>query len=273
MNHRPGRTWRDLADTAVSTQLLYDSSQPWDNWRRSTDYYQEGELIWLEVDTLIRSLSRNQKSLNDFCQLFFGRGGDTGPEVLPYTFEDVVNSLNTVQANDWAKFFEDRLASKSPQAPMGGILNAGYRVGYTDQPNDYTRAAEDVDRTINAWYSIGLLLNTDGEILDVLVDSVAYRAGLGPGMKVIAVNNRRMTEGLMRRAIQTAKDTDQPIELIVENTGYFRTVKLDYHGGQRYPVLERTDLPELLDDIVKPMASAKTPGLRADFTAVPETDR
>jgi predicted metalloprotease with PDZ domain len=269
MNHRPGRTWRDLEDTAVSAQVLYDSSQPWDNWRRSTDYYQEGELIWLEADTLIRKLSHGQKSLNDFCKLFFGAGGDTGPVILTYTFDDLIKALNTVQANDWAKFFEERLTTKSPRAPLGGIANGGYRIVYTDQPNDYTRAAEDVDHAIDAWYSIGLLLNSDGEIQDVLVDSVAYRAGLGPGMKIIAVDNRKMTEGTMRRAIQTAKENNQSIELIVENTGYFRVVKLDYHEGQRYPILERTDSPDVLADILKPMVPAKTPTLRAAVAVTP----
>jgi predicted metalloprotease with PDZ domain len=263
MNHRPGRTWRDLEDTAVSAQILYDSSQQWDNWRRSTDYYQEGELIWLEADTLIRKLSHGQKSLNDFCKLFFGLGGDTGPVLLPYTFDDLVRALNTVQTNDWQKFFEERLTTKSPQAPLDGILNGGYHIVYTDQPNDYTRAEEDVDHAINAWYSVGVLMTSDGEIQDVLVDSAAYRAGLGPGMKIIAVNNRKMTEGTMRRGIQTAKESNQPIELIVDNTGYFRVVKLDYHEGQRYPILERSDGPDLLDEILKPMIAATTPSLRA----------
>lgn len=270
MNHRPGRTWRDLDDTAVSAQILYDSSQQWDNWRRSTDYYQEGELIWLEADTLIRRLSHGQKSLNDFCKLFFGSGGDTGPVLLPYSFDDVAGALNTVQPYDWAKFFEERLTSKSPQAPLGGIVNGGYHIVYTDQPNDYTRAAEDVDHAIDAWYSIGLLLTSDGEIQDVLVDSAAYRAGLGPGMKIIAVDNRKMTESTMRRAIQTSKESNQPIELIVENTGYFRVLKIDYHQGQRYPILERTDGADLLDEILKPMVPAKPPALRADL-ATPAT--
>lgn len=267
MNHRPGRTWRDLEDTAVAAQILYDSSQQWDNWRRSTDYYQEGELIWLEVDTSIRNLSHGHKSLNDFCKLFFGVGGNTGPELLPYTFDDLVRALNTVQPNDWAKFFHERLTSKSPQAPLGGILNGGYHISYIDEPNDYTRASEDLNRTVDAWYSIGLLLTSDGEIQDVLMDSVAYRAGLGPGMKIIAVDNRKMSDSVMRHALQTAKEGNGPVELIVENTGYFRVVKLDYHGGQRYPILERNENPDLLDEILKPMVVRKSPALRAQVAA------
>lgn len=268
MGHRPGRTWRDLEDTAVSVQDLYDSNIAWDNWRRSTDYYQEGELIWLESDTLIRSLSHGQKSLNDFCKLFFGVGGDTGPLMLPYTFDDLVKALNTIQPNDWAAFFNQRLTSKSPQAPIGGIINGGYHIIYKDQANDYTRAVEDVERELDAWYSIGLVVNTDGEIQDVLIDSIAYRASLGPGMKIIAVNNRKMSDSVIRRALDTAKGTDQTIDLIVENTGYFRTVKLDYHGGQRYPALERSEGPDVLDEILKPMVAQKSQGLRASGTDV-----
>ena len=96
LEYRPGRTWRDLEDTAIAAQTLYDASDQWENWRRSIDYYQEGELIWLEVDTTIRKITNEKKSLNDFCALFEGVGGNTPPKIISYNLDDVVAALNAV---------------------------------------------------------------------------------------------------------------------------------------------------------------------------------
>lgn len=254
MDHRPGRTWRDLEDTAVSSQILYDTFSHWDNWRRSVDYYPEGELIWLEVDTTIRKQSNNKLSLNDFCARFFGAGGNTPPEVRPYTFEDLVKALNDVQPYDWATFFHERLTSKSPRAPFGGIAGGGYRMEYSDAMNSYIRAEESTERGMNAWYSLGLAVS-DNTISDVLVGSPAYQAGLGPGMKIVAVNGRAATDELLKQAIVDAKGSGPALDLIVENASFFKVVKIDYHGGPRYPHLVREEkTPDLLDDILKPLA-------------------
>jgi len=254
LDHRPGRTWRDLEDTATSAQILYGASEQWDNWRRSVDYYPEGELIWLDVDTTIRKLSNGKRSLNDFCARFLGIGGNTAPKVLPYTFEDVVSNLNTIQRYDWASFLRERISSKSLHAPLGGIANGGYRIEYNDQQNDFVHAAESHDHGVNAWYSLGMVTSTDETISDVLIGSPAYNAGLGPGMKVVAVNSRRATDELLHQAIRDAKSNTQPIELIVENAGFFKVVKIDYRDGERYPHLVRVErTPDVLDDILKPM--------------------
>jgi predicted metalloprotease with PDZ domain len=256
LDHRPGRTWRDLEDTAVSAQILYSTSQQWDNWRRGVDYYTEGELIWLDADTTIRQLSHNKKSLNNFCARFLGLRGNTPPEVFPYTFDDVVANLNSIQPYDWAAFLHERLTSKSPHAPLGGITNGGYKIEYTDQPNEFIRAAESRDRGVNAWYSIGLD-TSDNTISDVLVGSPAYAAGLGPDMKIIAVNGRRASDDLLRQAIRDAKASGPAIELIVENSGFYKTVKVDYHDGEKYPHLVRSSSKTAtLDDILKPMTKS-----------------
>jgi predicted metalloprotease with PDZ domain len=253
LDHRPGRAWRDLEDTATAAQILYGTSDQWDNWRRSVDYYAEGELIWLDADTTIRKLSGGKKSLNDFCARFLGVGGDTPPKLVPYTFEDVVANLNAIQSYNWAEFFHERLTSKSPRAPLGGISNGGYRIEYTDESNEYLRATESRDRGVNAWYSLGFTV-TDDVLVDVLIGSPAYNAGLGPGMRIIAVNGRRATDELLRQAIRDAKGSGPAIELILENTGFFKVVKIDYHGGEKYPHLVRqANTPAYLDDILKPM--------------------
>lgn len=253
LDHRPGRTWRDLEDTAVSAQILYVTSDQWDNWRRSVDYYAEGELIWLNVDTVIRKLSRGKRSLNDFCARFLGLHGNTPAEVIPYTFDDLVESLNTVQPYDWGAFLKERITSKSPHAPLGGIANSGYRIEYTDQENSYIRASESSDREVNAWYSLGI--RTEDQIIqDVLIGSPAYAAGLGPGMKIVAVNGRQATDELLHQAIRETKGDGPAVELIVENTGYFKVAKIPYRDGERYPHLVREpNTRAILDDILKPM--------------------
>jgi predicted metalloprotease with PDZ domain len=251
---RPGRTWRDLQDTASAAQILYAAGGPYDNLRRNVDYYDEGELLWLEVDSTIRQKTNGKKSLNDFVAAFHGLGGNTPPKVVPYTFEDVVAGLNAVVPNDWAAFLHKRLDSNELHAPEIAGIDAlsGYKLTYTDKPNYWSQLSES-EGGLNAMYSLGLGVNTTGDIRDVLIGGIADKAGLAPEFKIIAVNGRAFTPGLLRQAIKDAV-SGPAIELIVENTGYFKLVKLDYHGGERYPQLVRVDgTPARLDDILQPM--------------------
>lgn len=254
MDSRPGRTWRDLQDTATAAQILYETSSQWDNWRRSTDYYPEGELVWLDVDTTIRRLTHDKKSLNDFCARFEGLGGNTPPEVVPYTFNDVVENLNAIVPYDWAGFLRERLTSKSAHAPLGGITQGGYRLVYTDEPGDEVNARETTTGDALAWWAIGMNVGADGHIVDVLVGSPADKAGLGPGMMLVAVDGRQYTPQALGGAITAAKDPNTPIVLIVSNTGYYKVVNVDYHDGLRFPHLERVQgTKDYLDEILKPM--------------------
>ena len=254
-DNRPGRTWRDIQDTATSAQILYAAGGGWDNWRLSVDYYDEGELIWLDVDTTIRKMTDGKKTLDDFVAKFHGLGGDTGPKVVPYTFEDVVAGLNGVVANDWATFLRSRLDSNSYQAPLGGLENGGYKLTYSDKPNSWSAMEDAESGSFNFWYSIGLHAGKSGTISDVLKGGVADKTGVGPGMKIIAVNGRGYTPDVLKAAIHDAKDSGPAVELIVENTGFFRVIRLDYHGGERYPQLERLSSgPDRMDDILKSQA-------------------
>ncbi len=256
LNARPGRAWRNLQDTATAAQILYETSDQWDNWRRSVDFYPEGQMLWLDVDTVIRKQSHDKKSIDDFCARFHGLGGNTAPKVVPYTFDDIVSNLNAVQPYDWADFLHERLDRKIPHAPMGGIEQGGYQLVLTDTPNSMMRASETL-HGVNSWYSLGLLVNHKGVLRDVLMDSVAYKAGLGPGMKIVAVNSRAFTDDRLHEAIRDSKGSKSPMQLIVENTGYFRVVNIDYHGGERYPALQRvSSTPDLLDEILTPRTTA-----------------
>ncbi len=255
MNARPGRTWRDLQDTATAAQTLYATVDAWDNWRRSVDYYPEGALIWLDADVTIRKLSNGKRSLNDFCAKFLGEGGNTPPIVVPYTFESLVAVMNSIEPYDWAKFFRNRLTSNAPTAPLGGITNGGYKLEFTNLESEMSRDTELYDRGVNAWYSLGFK-TSDQSVQDVLVGSLADKAGLGPGMKLIAINGRRASDELLHNAIKEAKGSRDPIELIVENQGFFKVVKLDYHGGEKYPhVVRDGNGPALLDELMKPMVT------------------
>ncbi len=253
---RPGRQWRDLQDTATAAQILYSASGAYDNWRRAVDYYDEGELLWLEVDCTIRQRTDGKKSLNDFVALFHGLGGNTGPKVVPYTFDDIVTALNTVTPNDWATFLRSRLDANGHAAPETAALNAvsGYRLTYSEHPDYWSQLIESEANVLDARYSVGLLVPQNGTISDVILDSPAYKAGLAPGFTIVAVNGRAFQIALLRTAIQEAKGQGAAVELIVANTGYYKVIRLDYHGGERYPQLERTQgTRDFLDDILAPM--------------------
>jgi predicted metalloprotease with PDZ domain len=254
-DNRPGRTWRNVQDTATAAQILYDAGGGWDNWRLNVDYYDEGELIWLDVDTTIRKLTNGRKTLDDFVAKFHGLGGDTGPKVVPYTFDDVVAGLNGVVANDWATFLRSRVDSHAYQAPLGGLENGGYKLTYTDKPNSWSELVNLQRGSFDFWYSLGLHVDKPGMISDVLKGGISDKGGVGPGMQIIAVNGRAYTPDVLKAAVHNSKGSGPAVELIVENTGYYKIIKLDYHDGERYPQLERVaSVPDRLDDILKPEA-------------------
>lgn len=254
-----GRTWRPLADTAVAAQTLYGTPAEWRSWRRGVDFYPEGELIWLEVDALLRSKTGGQRSLDDFCRAFFGNpAGQSGkagaPAVAPYTLDDVLAALAAVAPHDWRAFFSARLDAPTARAPLGGLETAGWRVVYRDTPTGFHKQAQQVGKTIDLSYSLGLLLREDGGILDAIPGAPAARAGVGPGMKVVAVNGRRFSGDVVRDAVAATR-TRPDVELLVENGDFFRTHRLAYRSGPRYPALERIPgRPDLLEAILRPRA-------------------
>src|SRR5450631_3737332 len=252
MDHRPGRTWRNLQDTADAAAELYYSPKQWESWRREVDYYDEDELNWLWVDSIIRSQSGGKKSLDDFCHIFHG-APSTPPEVKTYNFDDVVSTLNQVVAFDWRGFWTDRLTNHGPGAPLGGIENTGWKLTYDENRSEMMKASEDDHNEINASFSIGLIVKEDGTIEDTIEGMDAARAGIGPDMKIVAVNGRRFNVQVFRDALAAGKSSTQPLQLLIENTDYFRTFNLDYHGGEKYPNLVRDESkPDMLTDLLRP---------------------
>jgi len=255
LNERPGRTWRDLQDTAISAQILYGARSSGSSWRRSVDYYDESTLIWLEADTILRRESNGQKSLDDFCRKFHGTE-DGVIKVAPYTLEDVVATMNSVTAYDWKKFFEERIHSHGPGAPLGGLENSGWKLTYSELLNEHQRADEESSHIMDVEFSLGFSVHAPGgddgsSIVDVIPGSPAEQAGLAPGMHLVAVNGRRWSPDVLREAIRAAKNSSNAIELLTENDDYYHNFSLNYHGGERYPHLSPTGGPELLSAIAK----------------------
>jgi predicted metalloprotease with PDZ domain len=249
---RPGRTWRPLLDTAIGEPEL-GRVRGWLNWRRGTDYYDEGDLLWLEVATVIHRETHGQKSIDDFCQAFHG-GPNHGAEVKTYTFDELVSTLNAIAPFDWAGFFHTRLNSTSADAPTGGIENGGWKVVLNTEPMKLQGRNGDPGDV----YSIGLKVGTDGTVTDAIVGSPAFEAGVSSGMKVIGVNGRVYSHDLLVDAIKAAKDTSQPVTLLVVVDDYFRTCIINYHGGDKFPHLVReADKPDYLDELIKPRAATQ----------------
>jgi predicted metalloprotease with PDZ domain len=254
LDHTPGRSWRPLQDTADAAQLLYGAAPEFESWRRSVDYYPEGFLIWLDADTAIRQQTHGQKSLNDFCRLFHG-GQNTPPMVKTYVLDDVVNTLNQVVPYDWRKFLRDRLDTYGPGAPLGGITNGGWKLVYNENPSELTRNTERTRHAVDARFSIGLALDDKGAIHDVIMNSVAWNAGIAPGMELVAVNGRKFTPDILREALKAAKGSGPNVELLVTNGDFYKTCTLNYHDGEKYVHLVRDDSkPDILSDILKPLA-------------------
>ena len=238
LDARGGRSWRALEDTATAAQLLYESGDAWTAWRRSVDFYDEGTLIWLEADVTIRQLSGGKRSLDDFCKRFHG-GGSGGPEVKVYGFSDVVADLNAVAPYDWSAFLTERIKRRGQGAPRGGIEGGGWSLTYDDTRSPLLKTQEEVEQTVDVRYSIGLLLDKTGTIVDVIPDSSAWAAGVAPGMKLVAVNGRRCSKYVLRDAIQATKATPAALRLLLENDDFFREVPVEVRGGERYPKLVR----------------------------------
>ena len=254
MDHQSGREWRPVVDTAVAVQLTYPSPRAWLNYRRRVDYYDEGSLVWLEADVLIRTRSNGKLSLDDFCKRFHG-GQDTGPMVKPYIFDDVVNTLNEVMPYNWRSFLNERINAINPRAPMAGITNGGWKLIYTDKPNTEIRILDHTRKTMDFSYSLGLLLKEDGTVLDVNPNLAAFKAGIAPGMRIVSVNGRTWSTDVLEDAIVAAKKSTAPIELSVENGSFNETYKVNYHDGERYPHLERDNSkPDVLGEVIKSRA-------------------
>lgn len=260
MQLREGRTWRSLQDTCDASPFLYQAGES--SHLRGTDFYPEGTLIWLDADTHIRKLTGNQKSLDDFCRLFYGAADPaaavdakslkgTGPAVRPYTEDEIFATLNQVVQADWRGFFKARLNSTERNAPMGGITAAGYKLTYSDSPN----LADDSDSPSPAEFALGVSISKEGDIRDAVRDYPGFKGGLSPGMTIVAVNGQKYSNELLTEIIKGTKETPAEIEFLVRQNDFFSTVKLMCNTGLQYPHLTRIDGTE---DLLEKITAART---------------
>ena len=253
LDYKSGREWRSTDDTALAASILRGGNPAWSNWRRGQDYYQEGELLWLDADTLIRKLTNGQKTLTDFQHIFLGKGGNTGPLIVPYNREELIADLNQVVKYDWAGFLHDRVDAVTPHADLAGIEQGGYKLVFQDHPGTAEPGA--IGGRNDDWYSIGLRISPDGTIIDVRVGGPADKAKLAPGQKILAINGILATVEPFHNAIAASKGSSEPIHLIVQSEKYVKAYDIDYHDGLRYPVLQRVEgAPDILDEITKPLS-------------------
>ena len=244
-----GRQWRPLTDTTLDPVIANRQPIPWRNYQRSEDYYNEGLMLWLDADSLIRQKTGGKKSLDDFARSFFGIN-DGSFVTVTYTFDDVVKALNDVMPFDWASFLRahvDQLA----KPPMDGITRGGYRLVYTDKPSERDQSSDNRRKQDNFSYSVGLVISNKGRVNDVTWEGPAFKAGLTLGSEIVAVNGVEYDADELKDAITDAKSDQAPIQLLVKNNNAYRTVSIPYHDGLRYPHLERVEgTPALLDALI-----------------------
>jgi predicted metalloprotease with PDZ domain len=265
----PGRAWRSLEDTAIAAQVLYGAPASWHSMRRGVDFYNEGLLIWLDADVTIRTKTHGNKSLDDFCHAFHGGKGGA-PEVRPYDLDEIIRTLEAIVPNDWRGFFQTRVSRTAPRAPMGGVVEGGYKVVWNDEPNAVNAVWDKIDKSSSAAvYSLGITLDKDGVVGDAIGGMPGAAAGVVPDMRVVAIDGRRYSPDVLHDALARGKG-GAPIELIVESGDFFKTIRVDGRAGERYPHLERDPAkPDVLSQILAP----RTPRPPEAVMPAPKKDR
>lgn len=250
--NRPGRNWRPLADTAVAVESISAAPNEEVPYRRGLDYYDESLLVWLDADSIIRAKTNGAKSLDDFAKAFFGAPA-TAPMIKPYTRDDLIAALEAVAPNDWRAFLDQRVYRVAPHPPLAALEASGWRLVYNDTPNWYAALRERTAHNVDASFSLGLWVKSDGTISDVTIGSPAYAAGLMPGMKVTAVNGRKYDPDVLREELRAGKTSTKPMDVAVEQGSFAGTFHIDYHGGIVFPHLERiANTPDTLSEIMRP---------------------
>ncbi len=243
-----GRSWRSLEDTCLSSHLLRGGSPYWGALRRNQDYYNEGLLIWLEVDTLIRQ--NTSSTLDEFCHIFLGQKGPADKEFRPYDLEEVILILNGIYPYDWKNFFQKRAQQPMEGLSLEAVHNCGYKVAFTSEPNSYQKEMLKEKGIIHAIDSLGLEINLAGQITTIIPESPADRAGVSPTAKVAAVNNKKLSQKNLEEALSESVDK-KSLDLLLCEKDFLYTKTVSYDGGVKYFQLERNlDKPDLLSKIM-----------------------
>ncbi|KPF68926.1 hypothetical protein IP84_06850 [beta proteobacterium AAP99] len=244
---RAGRAWRNLQDTTNEGTMRSARDKQWRDWERSADYYDEATLIWLEADMILREKTGGTKSMDDFARAFFGvedtrRSASGELRALTYTLDDVIKTLNSIAPHDWRALLRERMDARGGNAALDGLKRAGWRLAWSDTPSKFANPGGRTSVPDHDFaYSLGLTVAGDGRISFVAWDSPAFQAGLAPQSVLMAVAGRSYTQERLTDAIKANKDGKAPIELLVRNGDVWKSVKIDYRGGMRFPKLERIE--------------------------------
>ena len=234
---RRGRDWRSVDDTTNDPVITARRPKGWVSYQRSEDYYNEGLLIWLEADGMIRSFTGGKRGMDDFARAFFG-GKDGDYSAKSFDFDEVARTLNVITPYDWACFLKARLTAKASGAPLNGLILGGYRLAYSDTPTAFFKDAEKRSKELNLTYSLGGSINK-GKLSGVIWDGPLFNAGLAVGQEILAVGDIAYSDDAIKDAIIAAKGSKDPIRLIVKAGDRVRTVTVQWNGGLRYPRLEK----------------------------------
>jgi predicted metalloprotease with PDZ domain len=258
MDTESGRTTTPLIDLTTGAPYYYGAGGIYGSIRRSAgDFYTEGELVWLDVDTILRARSHGAKSLDTFLHRFT-EPSSTGPMVVTYTRDQVEALLGSVEPYDWHAFFEKTIYHPALHPPTDELARAGWKLVYSPKPNAFVAATNSLRNAITGWYEYGANLSSKGNVRDVRTNSPAWKAGLVPGMSILAVDGQEFTPDVLEYALKRAQHSSAPISLIVRQTGWYQTLSLDYHDGIRYPHLERIEgTPDMLAPIAAPHAASR----------------
>lgn len=255
--NEPGRNTDPLVDTTTAAPYLYEAAGSYPSIRRTAnDFYDEGELFWLDVDTLIREKTHGAKSLDTFLHLY-SAPALTGPIVETYTRTDIERLLNEVLPYDWHAFIQRHVYEVAAMPPTGELARSGWRLIYTSRPNAFIEATETLQHTNDQWYSYGFDLGKDDTVTDVREGSPAWDAGMAPGMKIAAVDGQAYTDDVLQYVSVQAEHSNGPTAFLVQQDGWYNTLEVDYHGGPKYPHLERlAGTPDMLAKIMAPHAGS-----------------
>lgn len=257
---QPGREWRAVGDTTLDPIIAARKSKPYPSLARREDYYNEGALVWLEADQIIRQGTGGAKGLDDFARVFFSHPGD-GSRVRTYERAELIAALQSVHVHDWEGFFRQRIDSAGLPPPLTGIEMAGYRLVWKAQPNPYDKARMDKAGELNLYHSLGLTIDKDGNVVDSRWDSPAFRAGIVTGARIVAVDGIAYSTNVISQAIARAAAERRAIELLVRRGDRFESMPVDYRGGLRWPWLEPADggASSGLDRLLAPRRESPSP--------------
>jgi predicted metalloprotease with PDZ domain len=251
-DNESGASWRPLVDTATAAQVLYPAPDSWGSARRGVDFYDASMFLWYDVDAELRARTDGKATLDTFVQKFYA-GPAGAPQVKPYVEADIYATLNSIAPNDWRAFIHRHLDSKNTDALLGMFKRSGWKLEYDATKNDYIEFRQKLHESVDRFFSIGLRLSKDGEITDTAENRAAAKAGIGPGMKLIAVNGKKYDDDVLDAALIEAQKSHRPIELLVENADFYRTFALPYYDGPRYPHLVRDgDGPDQISAVLAP---------------------